>query len=138
MITEGKAQAFEALLDELSTALADMAQAMTSGQESNAEIATALADMVALLEARKGDGSPISSLTEAIKSLRDVTVNVSPTPVTVAAPVVQIIERVQPGEYEMRFTYDRHDRLETARLVPVAAQATTPEPMGPRVIWPKE
>lgn len=118
-----KAQAFEALLDELSTALADVVDTMKAGQDSGNEMAAALADIVQLLESRKG-GSDIASLIEAVKAMRisapDVNVTVSPTPVTVT-PVVQILERVTPGAYEMTFTYDRHDRLETARLVPLAA-----------------
>lgn len=111
----------KALLDELSSALADVVEAMKAGQDSSGEVAAALADMVQLLEKRE-PGTDIAALAASVRAMRiqasDVTVNVSPTPVTVT-PVVQILERVQPGAYEMRFTYDRYDRLETAVLVPL-------------------
>ena len=129
-----KAQAFETLLNELSAALADVVDTMKTGQDSGNEIAAALADIVGLLESRKPD-TAIPDLIEAVKAIRitapDVNVTVSPTPVTVT-PVVQILERVKPGAYEMTFTYDRHDRLETARLVPLAS---VPEPKKPALMF---
>jgi hypothetical protein len=129
VVTATKADAFEALLNEMSTALADVVDAMQSGQESQSEIATTLVDLLQLLESRKPDTS-MADMCDAIKNLRikasDVTVQVNPTPITVAPPVVQIIERVQPGAYEVTFTYDNHDRLETARLVPLPAGAPRP------------
>ena len=129
-----KAQAFETLLNELSAALADVVDTMKTGQDSSNEIAAALADIVGLLESRKPD-TAIPDLIEAVKAIRitapDVNVTVSPTPVTVT-PVVQILERVKPGAYEMTFTYDRHDRLETARLVPLAS---VPEPKKPALMF---
>ena len=129
-----KAQAFETLLNELSAALADVVDTMKAGQDSGNEIAAALADIVGLLESRKPD-TAIPDLIEAVKAIRitapDVNVTVSPTPVTVT-PVVQILERVKPGAYEMTFTYDRHDRLETARLVPLAS---VPEPKKPAMMF---
>ncbi len=129
-----KAQAFETLLNELSAALADVVDTMKTGQDSGNEIAAALADIVGLLESRKPD-TEIPDLIEAVKAIRitapDVNVTVSPTPVTVT-PVVQILERVKPGAYEMTFTYDRHDRLETARLVPLAS---VPEPKKPAMMF---
>ena len=128
-----KAQAFETLLNELSAALADVVDTMKAGQDSSNEIAAALADMVELLEKRKPD-TAVADLIEAVKAIRiqAPAVNVSPTPITVT-PVVEIIERVSPGAYEMTFTYDRHDRLETARLVPLAsipAPKKTPKMFG--------
>lgn len=129
-----KAQAFETLLNELSAALADVVDTMKTGQDQGNEIAAALADIVGLLESRKPD-TAIPDLIEAVKAIRitapDVNVTVSPTPVTVT-PVVQILERVKPGAYEMTFTYDRHDRLETARLVPLAS---VPEPKKPAMMF---
>lgn len=133
------AEALDTLMNEISAALADVVQAMQAGQESQSEIATSLVELVQLMEARK-TATPITELVDAIKAIRitapDVTVNVSPTPINMAAPVVQVIERATPGEYEMRFTYDHLDRLQTARLVPVSAKDKAPEPAGPRVIWP--
>lgn len=135
------AEALDSLMNEISAALADVVQAMQAGQESQSEIATSLVELVQLMEARK-TATPITDLVDAIKAIRitapDVTVNVSPTPINMAAPVVQVIERVTPGAYEMTFTYDSLDRLETARLVPVSGKEKPVEPSGPRVIWPED
>lgn len=130
------AEALDTLMNEISAALADVEQAMRAGHESQSEIATSLVEIVQLMEARK-TSTPIAELVEAVKAIRitapDVTITVSPTPVTVAAPVVQIMERIKPGAYEMTFTYDRLDRLETATLVPlsaVPAKKKTPKMFG--------
>ncbi len=113
-----KSTAFEGLLDELSSALAEMVSSMQAQHANSSEIAATLAEMLAVLESRKAD-TPVESLTEAIKSLREVTIQVNPTPIHIAAPVVQVIERQAPATYEMKFSYDKYDRLESARLVPV-------------------
>lgn len=120
------------LLDEISEALAAMVKAMESGASDSAQTAKALDQMLTVLKARKPETS-ISAMVSAVKAIRspDVNVTVSPTPVTVT-PVVQILERVKPGAYEMTFTYDRHDRLETARLVPLAS---IPEPKKPAMMF---
>lgn len=125
-----KAQAFETLLNELSAALADVVDTMKAGQDSGNEVAAALADIVELLESRKSD-TAIPDLIEAVKAIRiqapAVTVNVSPTPLTIT-PVVQVIERAKAGAFEMRFTYDRDDRLQTAVLVPLESIPRAREP----------
>lgn len=120
------------LLDEIGEALAAMVKAMESGASDSAQTAKALDQMLVVLKARKPETS-ISAMVSAVKAIRspDVNVTVSPTPVTVT-PVVQILERVKPGAYEMTFTYDRHDRLETARLVPLAS---VPEPKKPAMMF---
>jgi hypothetical protein len=120
------------LLDEIGEALAAMVKAMESGASDSAQTAKALDQMLTVLKARKPETS-ISAMVSAVKAIRspDVNVTVSPTPVTVT-PVVQILERVKPGAYEMTFTYDRHDRLETARLVPMAS---VPEPKKPAMMF---
>lgn len=125
-----KAQAFETLLNELSAALADVVDTMKARQDSGNEVAAALADIVELLESRKSD-TAIPDLIEAVKAIRiqapAVTVNVSPTPLTIT-PVVQVIERAKAGAFEMRFTYDRDDRLQTAVLVPLESIPKLKEP----------
>lgn len=120
------------LLDEISESLAAIVKAMESGSDDAAKTGQTLAKMLDVLKARKTGGS-IGDMVSAVKAIRapDVKVNVSPTPVTVT-PVVQILERVKPGAYEMTFTYDRHDRLETARLVPLAS---VPEPKKPAMMF---
>lgn len=120
------------LLDEISEALAAMVKAMESGASDSAQTAKALDQMLTVLKARKPETS-ISAMVSAVKAIRspDVNVTVSPTPVTVT-PVVQILERVKPGAYEMTFTYDRHDRLETARLVPLSE---IPKPKKPAMMF---
>ena len=126
-----KAQAFETLLNELSAALADVVDTMKAGQDSDNEVAAALADIVQLLESRKPD-TAIPDLIDAVKAIRiqasEVTVNVSPTPLTIT-PVVQVIERAKAGAFEMRFTYDRDDRLQTAVLVPLESIPKAREPV---------
>ncbi len=128
---------FEDMLDEFGQALDEIANALQDGKRSSRDIGDTLAQMLEVIKSRDGE-NPVAAMTKAIKGLRAVTVNVSPTPINMAAPVVQVIERATPGEYEMRFTYDQHDRLQTARLVPVSAKDKTPEPAGPRVIWPED
>lgn len=128
---EGKREVGD-LLDEISESLAAIVKAMESGSDDAAKTGQTLAKMLDVLKARKTGGS-IGDMVSAVKAIRapDVKVNVSPTPVTVT-PVVQILERVKPGAYEMTFTYDRHDRLETARLVPLAS---VPEPKKPAMMF---
>lgn len=120
------------LLDEISESLAAIVKAMESGSDDAAKTGQTLYKMLDVLKARKTGGS-IGDMVSAVKAIRapDVKVTVSPTPVTVT-PVVQILERVKPGAYEMTFTYDRHDRLETARLVPLAS---VPEPKKPALMF---
>lgn len=116
----------EDLLDAVSETLGRAAEAVEGGRESSADVAAQLAKLVKAIESRKSN-SPVSALTSAIKSLRDVTVNVSPTPLTIT-PVVQVIERAKAGAFEMRFTYDRDDRLQTAVLVPLESIPKLKEP----------
>ena len=106
---EGKREVGD-LLDEISESLAAIVKAMESGSDDAAKTGQTLSKMLDVLKARKTGGS-IGDMVSAVKAIRvpDVKVNVSPTPVTVT-PVVQILERVKPGAYEMTFTYDRHDR----------------------------
>lgn len=123
-----KRRLIEELLDRVTEALDSATEGLSSGKQSTADVVAGLEKLTKAIAARKSD-TPVSALTDAIKSLRDITVNVSPTPITVAAPVVQILERVKPGAYEMRFTYDRDDRLETAVLVPLAAIPKEKKPL---------
>lgn len=133
---EDKPAALDGMLSEFGAALDEIANALHEGKRSSRDIGDTLAQLLEVIRAKDGAGS-LAAMTKAIKGLRAVTVNVSPTPVTIEAPAVQVIERAKPGEYEMRFTYDDQDRIESARLVPVEPMPPKPEP-GPRVIWPAE
>lgn len=133
---EDKPAALDGMLSEFGAALDEIANALHEGKRSSRDIGDTLAQLLEVIRAKDGAGS-LAAMTKAIKGLRAVTVNVSPTPVTIEAPAVQVIERAKPGEYEMRFTYDDRDRIESARLVPVEPMPPKPDP-GPRVIWPAE
>ena len=104
------------LLEEFGEALDEIANALQTGRRDTADIGDTLAQMLEVIKTRDRT-DPMAAMTKAIKSLRAVTVEVSPTPVTVT-PVVQIIERTPHATFEMRFTYDQFDRLETATLTP--------------------
>lgn len=132
---EDKPAALDGMLSEFGAALDEIANALHEGKRSSRDIGDTLAQLLEVIRAKDGAGS-LASMTKAIKGLRAVTVNVSPTPINMAAPVVQVIERATPPEYEISFDYDEDDRIKGARLVPVVAKAKKPEPAGPRVIWP--
>ena len=134
---EDKPAALMGMLSEFGAALDEIANALHEGKRSSRDIGDTLAQLLEVIRAKDGAGS-LAAMTKAIKGLRAVTVNVSPTPVTIEAPAVQVIERAKPGEYEMRFTYDAHDRLQTAKLVPVGMPEPAAEKSGPRVIWPED
>lgn len=126
---------FEDMLDEFGQALDEIANALNDGKKSSRDIGDTLAQLLDVIRAREGD-NPLAAMTKAIKGLRAVTVQVNPTPINMAAPVVQVIERATPAEYDISFDYDDDDRIKGARLVPVGGKAPKAEPAGPRVIWP--
>mgnify|MGYP000039887539 CR=1 FL=1 len=132
---EDKPAALMGMLSEFGAALDEIANALHEGKRSSRDIGDTLAQLLEVIRAKDGAGS-LAAMTKAIKGLRAVTVNVSPTPVTIEAPAVQVIERATPAEYEISFDYDEDDRIKGARLVPVVAKTKKPEPAGPRVIWP--
>lgn len=126
MTPEEKLEAFETLFGEISAGLADVVGTMKTSQESTSEIGSVLADMLALMESRK-EGRSLTELADAIKAIRInvaapvVNVDVSPTPVTIQArPIVQILERVQPGDYELKVNYDNMNRISSALITRVA------------------
>ena len=95
--------------------------------------------IAALLDEVKGGGAPLEEISTAVVEMADalgqisgaitkiklppaeVSVVVNPTPIqnNMPAPVVQILERVQPGSYKFEVEYDRHDRIVSALLTPV-------------------
>lgn len=130
MSTTLKLQAFEALMTELSAALADIAETLQNGQASSEEISTTLVDLLSLMTERKDDSHSMDGVTAAIQALRitvapaRVTVKnnieVCPTPiqniVNTPAPLVQLIER-PPVDYDVKWTYDGMGRIESTRLI---------------------
>lgn len=122
MTPEDKLQAFETLFDEISAGLADVVGTMKTSQESTSEIGSVLADMLVLMESRK-EGRSLTELADAIKAIRInvaapvVNVDVRPTPIqNNVTPVVQILERVQPGDYKLKVTYDIYNRVDECFL----------------------
>lgn len=110
---EAKMQAFEDLMAEVSGALADIVVSLQEGKSGTDEICATLVDLAQVIGSKSKDGS-MDSIAQAIKSIRidsPVTVNVSPTPITVT-PTVQIIER--SGDYKLTVKYDNHDRITEA------------------------
>lgn len=124
MTPDKKLEAFEALLNEISGGLADVVEAMKDKSEAGAmeEISSTLVEMKEVIEAATKNKS-YDGLVAAIKAIRiqssAVTVNVNPTPITIT-PVVQIIERVQPGNYRLSVSYDRQDRIIEALISKVS------------------
>jgi hypothetical protein len=99
----------ETLINELSSALADLVEVAQQGQASSKQIAAALADMRDALKAQKPDDST-QALCDAIRAIKpQVTVNVEPTPIVV---------NVERGAFKMEFKYDSHDRIVGATITP--------------------
>lgn len=108
MTSDEKLQAFEVLMSEISTAIADMATAIEEGRAPVEEIGSALADIVEMLESK----SPADQIAQAIKGIRiESVVNVSPTPITIT-PTVQVLSR--PSNYKMTVKYDLQNRITEA------------------------
>lgn len=119
MEADKKLQAFETLMGELSSALADMVEAMQNKQAGTDEISATLVSMLEAIEA-KNKGRPMDEVVAAIKGLRlqasEITVNVSPTPITIQPPATSF------SDFELKCTYDNYDRLTSARWVPIQAK----------------
>lgn len=108
----GEPQAVEALVTELSTALADLVQAAQESQANTGEIGATLVDLLDVLKAHKPGGST-EDLCKAIRELKpQVTVNVSPTP-------INNVVNVERGAYKFAFDYDAQDRITGATVTPV-------------------
>ena len=131
MTADEKLEASQSLLSEISAGLAEIVEAFSTRQTSADEMASALADIAGAIEAYKAQ--PLTELIAAVKSIRITApavtvkneVNVNPTPIhnNLPAPVVQIIERVQPGDYRLTVKYDNHDRI-TEALISKITQKT--------------
>lgn len=111
----------KSLVSEFSAAIADMVVAMQEKKAGTDEISASLADIGAALDSL-AKGASTEKLIEAVKGIRlqlpDVHINVSPTPIQniVQPATVQILERVQPGDYKLSVTYDNHDRIVEALI----------------------
>ena len=138
MNIEDKQAAFEVLLNEVSGALSDLVAVAKEGHTSMEEMASTLADMLGVMERRnegaKGNAQGVAEIVAAIKAIRieipavappQVTVknqiNVNPTPIEfvvhAAAPVVHVMERPIPIDYEMKIAYDANNRIDSVRLI---------------------
>lgn len=131
---DAQTQAFESLIDELSATLADVVDSMKSGHDSLSEIGTTLVDVLEVLQARKP--SDFSPLVSALRDLRinvqapSVAVNVSPTPIQniIQPATVQIIERVEPGDYRLTVKYDQMNRITEALVSRVKTRPASAKP----------
>jgi septal ring factor EnvC (AmiA/AmiB activator) len=118
--TEHKLAAFQDLMNEVSTALADMLDAMKDKQSTTDEISNTLIDLKDAIEASQ-DGKGLQSVVAAIKALK----------LTAPAPVVQLLEREPGGDYRLSVTYDEHDRITSALITRVSKPSPnhlTPSP----------
>jgi hypothetical protein len=130
MTADAKLEAFQELLTEVSGSIADIVQSMESHGQANDQTASALTDIAAALDAAAA-GKPLEEIVKAIKGLKleapVVNVQVHPTAIEnhnhIAAPVLQILERAQASGFKAQFTYDRHDRVESAILTPLPARS---------------
>lgn len=122
MTAEQKLASFEALMSEVSAALADTVDAIKAGQGTHDEIASTLADIAAALEKPRPDTT--GDLIKAIKALRiqpvvQVQNTVQPTPVEVtvqpAAVHVQVIDR--PQCQGAKVEYDQFNRITGFKLI---------------------
>ena len=106
-----------AFMDEVSAALAEIVEAMQARNTSSDEISSALTDIVAAMEAPKAPDSS-AKIAEAIKGINfptpKVSVNVSPTPITVAPAEIRVIERATPSDYKLSVKYDTQHRITEA------------------------
>lgn len=110
--------ALEALLNEVSSGLADVVEAMKDRAESGAmeEISATLVDLVDMLKAAKSKGN-MDDMVAAIKALKIVAPDIN---VTVQPAVVQILEKAPACSFTINsIKYDRHGRLESATVSPV-------------------
>lgn len=102
----------QSLIDELSAELAELVDTVAAQKSDGAGLSSIQSSVVELITVLRGRKDP-----EAPK----ITVQVSPTPITVAAPVVQILERVQASNYRFVPIYDNHDRITSADIFKVDA-----------------
>ena len=140
MSAEAKLDSFEALIDEVSSALSDLAASAQERNTTASEMVAALVDMVSAMEARKHDDKPMADLIAAVKAIRIelpavaapvVTVknqiNVNPTPIEcvvhAAAPVVHVMERLAASDYQMKIVYDSRDRIDSVRMIAIKGNA---------------
>ena len=132
MSDDKKIAALEGLINEMSTAMAELVEAVQGGGASASEISTTLVEMLELL-ATRADPVPqdLSVIADAIAKLQinvnapQVTVKsnieVKPTPIENIIHVVPSTLQVMPGErglvdYDMSVEYDQQSRITKARL----------------------
>lgn len=134
--TEVKLAAFESLMTEVSTALADVVDCLQSGRIDASEVSNTLVEMLGVMQDFKPQD--LGAIADAIAKLKinvsapQVTVKnnieVKPTPIEniihVAPASVQIMDRSLMTDYEMQVQYDGQGRIETARLVAVPRKAS--------------
>ncbi len=109
MTQTAQIQELQGLLDELSAEVAELTETVEAHKADSgyvSSINSGLADLVALLRNRKDPAAP------------KITVNVSPTPITVE-PVVQVIDRPARAFKIHSVIYDRIGRFESATVSPV-------------------
>lgn len=116
------------LLDDISGMLDRINAVLSSGSDHAEKTAKTLEKMLSVFKDKKASNA-IADLAESMKAIKpkDVTVNVSPTPLTIT-PVMQVMERAAPQEYEVHVTYDHLDRVKSMRVVPAAGVVELADP----------
>jgi len=130
--TEAKLAAFESLMTEVSTALADVVECMQSGSANANEVSNTLVEMLGVMQAFKPqEPQSFQSIADAIAKLQinvsapQVTVKssveVNPTPIENIINVAPSTLQIMPGErglvdYDMTVEYDQLNRITRTRL----------------------
>ena len=122
MTTDAKLLAFEALMTEISAALADLVDAAQQKKSSADEISNTLVDILEVM--RKPPAAAAVALQEIRQEAPVVNVEnkitVAPTPVKVVnevtcTPTVQILPGTQ-RDADIKFSYDSRGRIESGRV----------------------
>ena len=122
--SRGGAIKIEELLDEATTALADIAEAISEGSGNKDDLVDAINSIAKALQDRKPND--FKAITDSIRAIKlespQVTVNVQPTPISVnlpeMTPVFEIPERVSAG-WDIDLKYDYRGLVERMTVKPM-------------------
>lgn len=108
-------------LNEVTAEMQGLLTAISESKEPLEEMGSAMVDFSANYEQSM---TLMERLITAVSNIKipaaQVVVNPTPIQNNLPAPVVQILERVQPGAYQLNVKYDNHDRITSATLTPVS------------------
>ena len=112
--------AWQGLLDEISSGLAEATEAMTSRAGAMEEISATLAELLEVIKTARSK-SELDGMVAALKSIRVTAPDVHVThEVTVQPASIQIIERAPARAFRVSgILYDRGGRLESLEVFPI-------------------